>query len=387
MVNWRQVLPGFCATMMGIGFSRFSFTPLSALMVEKNHLTSQQITIIAAFMMAAYAIGAFAATGLAARVGTIKVIRGCLVAVAVLLIAEGAGATFTPVLVARFLMSVAGAMLMVLGPGLILSSLPSEQRGFAAGFVFTGIGVGILAAGSLVAILAGEPVLRVATALFAVALVVAMTGWGAWPADKAQRHRNDKAPACSYAFVGLLAAYTLDAFAFIPHTVYLSDFVSSELGQGARAGGSYWALFGVGGIVGAASSAWLRQKLDGQFSLELVMAVKALFIIVVGFVTDRYVIALSAFMVGALVPGIVMLVSTRTADIVGSHNMTKAWGVMTGAFAIGQFAGATGMSLAYFNFGKYQPLFTIGGIAEALGLVALVISIRMLTPQPKGKPE
>ena len=386
--RWKQLLPGFATTMTGIGFSRFSFTPVSALMVEKQLLTSQDITVIAAFMMAAYAIGAFSASAVARKAGAVSTVRWCFVVIALALLNEGFFATFLPVLIGRFVMSVAGAMLMVLGPGMILSSLPPEQRSFAAGFIFTGIGFGVLIAGALVALVAASPILATAATLFGVALIVTACGWKNWPTQQpGASHKgtvHEGTVMLSSGFVGLLLAYGLDAIAFIPHTVYLSDFTASELGFGARTGGVIWAVFGIGGITGAAGAAWLRHRLGGQLSLELVVGTKALFIILIGFAASLPVVAVSAFVVGALVPGIVMLVSTRTADLVGPQNITTAWGVMTGAFAIGQFAGATGMSAGYLNLGKYQPLFTIAGVIEAIGLVVLIVSIRFLTPQVKG---
>ncbi len=387
-VRWGRLLPGFAATMMGIGFSRFSFTPLSALMVEKHLLTSQDITIIAAFMMAAYAIGAFTSTTLSSRFGAVPVVRACFVIISLGLLAEGVFAAFLPVLAGRFVMSVAGAVLMVLGPGMILSTLSPQQRGFAAGFVFTGIGFGVLIAGTLVAMIANSPVVIVGLVMFTVAAGVSGIGWNQWPENavenEVERAEYKTEKMFSAGFLGLLLAYAFDAVAFIPHTVYLSDFIASELGHGAGAGGAYWAVFGIGGILGAASSAWLRKQLGGQLSLELVIATKALFIGVLGFATSLPIVAISAFVVGALVPGVVMLVSTRTAELVGPQNIVHAWGIMTGAFAIGQFVGATGMSVAYLSLTRYQPLFAIGGLLEALALVVLIISIRFLPSQSKG---
>jgi len=381
--RWKTLLPGFAATMMGIGFSRFSFTPLSALMVEKQLLASGGITIIAAFMMAAYAIGAFAAAPLSARYGAVRVVRTSFIVISASLLVEGIGAAFLPVLAGRLMMSVAGAVLMVLGPGMILARLAPEQRGFAAGFVFTGIGFGVVVAGALVAMIASSPFVVVSLLLFAVALAVSAIGWKPWPEQKTTVTLTSP-PVITYGFLGLLIAYGLDAVAFIPHTVYLSDFVASELDYGAKTGGVFWSIFGIGGIVGAASSAWVRKQLGGQLSLEVIFAVKALFIALLGFTTDLIPIALSAFIVGALTPGVVMLVSTRTADLVGADNITYAWGIMTGAFAVGQFVGATGMSVAYLNLTEYQPLFAIGGFLEAVGLVILVFSIRFFSSPKKG---
>jgi len=387
-VGWQKLLPGFAATLMGIALARFSFTPVSALMVEKQLLTSQDITTIAAFMMAAYAIGAFSANVLAKKFGAVSVVRWCFVIITIGLLSEGIFATFFPVFAGRFVMSLAGAMLMVLGPGMILSSLPPQRQSFAAGFIFTGVGFGILMAGALVAVVAASPILTTATALFTFALAVTALGWRQWPEQHPVTEGTDGQGGVvfTFGFIGLLVAYALDAVAYIPHTVYLSDFTASELGFGAKTGGIMWAIFGIGGIIGAASAAWLRQKLGGQLSLELAIGTKALFIGLLGFVTALPVVAVSAFVVGALVPGFVMLVATRTVDLVGPQNLTAAWGIMTGVFAIGQFVGATGMSIGYLSLTKYQPLFAVGGMFEALGLLALIVSIRFLTPQTKGTP-
>ncbi|VAV86424.1 hypothetical protein MNBD_ALPHA08-2121 [hydrothermal vent metagenome] len=387
-VGWQKLLPGFAATLMGIGLARFSFTPVSALMVEKQLLTSQDITTIAAFMMAAYAFGAFSANALAKKFGAVSVVRWCFVIITIGLLSEGIFATFSPVFVGRFVMSLAGAMLMVLGPGMILSSLPPQRQGFAAGFIFTGVGFGILMAGALVAVVAASPILTTATALFIFALAVTVLGWRQWPEQQPVTEGTDGQGGVvfTFGFIGLLVAYALDAVAYIPHTVYLSDFTASELGFGAKTGGIMWAIFGIGGIIGAASAAWLRQKFGGQLSLELAIGTKALFIGLLGFATTLPVVAISAFVVGALVPGFVMLVATRTVDLVGPQNLTAAWGIMTGVFAIGQFVGATGMSIGYLSLTKYQPLFAVGGMFEALGLLALIVFIRFLTPQKKGTP-
>jgi len=379
----RKLIPGFVATFLGIGFSRFSFTPMSALMVEKQILSSHDITIITAFMMAGYAIGAFSANALSEKFGAVAVVRSSFVIVSLGLLVEGLFAGFLPVLTVRFIMPVCGALLMVLGPGMILSTIPPEQRGFAAGFIFTGIGAGVMLSGALVALIAASPIAVVGLALFCAAAAFSLIGWKGWPDHPVKEVAGSKL-ILNYGFLGLLAAYSLDAIAYIPHTVFLSDFVSSELGHGAQAGGFYWVVFGIGGIIGAAGAVTLRRIFGPQLSLEIALATKAIFIGLLGYATSVLTIGFSALIVGALVPGFVMLIATRTSDLVGAANFTKAWGLMTGVFAIGQFVGATGMSFAYLSLGKYQPLFAIGGLFEALGLLIVIISIRVLTPQVKG---
>ena len=380
MTPVKNLLPGFAATAMGVGIARFSFTPVSALMAEQAHLTSQQITIIAAFMMAAYAIGAFAAARLARLPGGRHAIHIAFVAVTAGLLAEALTGSFWPVLAARFVMSIAGAVLMVLGPGAILSATAPPERGHAAGWIFSGVGVGVVGAGLIVAATASLPVAGAGLALFICALCLTAAGWRGWPGTEIPAAR----PAPGHwriGFWGLVLAYTLDATAYIPHTVYLSDYVASELKMGAASGGMYWALFGAGGIAGAAGAAWLRRILGSQLSLEAVFAAKAAFIAVAGLSGNRVLLALSALVVGALVPGIVMLVSTRTAELAGPGQITRAWGIMTGAFAIGQFAGAAGMSAVYSQILTYRPLFSFAGLTEAAALAVIVISLRIIKPQ------
>ena len=377
MRNLKDLIPGIAATMMGIGFARFSFTPLAALYVDQKIISSQNITVIATFMMAAYFLGAVFANGLAQWFGAKRVIRTCFLIVVFGLAFEGMLAGYYPSLVIRFLMNFAGACLMVLGPAIILSRYDAKKRGMASGIVFTGIGVGIVIAGSIVSVAAVFNAIVASSLLFVVGLLVVKIGWRGW--DQRSLPAMDETTSSSIytvPFIGLLVAYCLDAIAFIPHTVYLSDFVSTELGQGVENGGYFWAIFGLGGVVGALSATAIRKVLGSQISLELILAIKAVAILVVYFSTDLTMIAVSAFIVGALVPGLVMLISTRTLELVGPTKMTQAWGVLTAAFAIGQLAGAAGMAAIYTSIKTYQPLFGLASLAELLGLFALILLTR-----------
>jgi predicted MFS family arabinose efflux permease len=382
----KSLMPAFAATMMGIGLARFSFTPIAAMMVEQQYLTSNDITVVAAFMMAAYILGAFSAHRMAAEVGLEKILRWCFLLVPAGLLIEGFSTGFWPDVVTRVLMNYSGAVLMVLGPGAILSGLNFRSRAFAGGVVFTGVGFGVLVAGSVVAFSAAFPIVISSVMLFVIAAGVAIVGWNGWPRVLSQNLPVDRdqpvggSRIFSISFIALLLAYGADAIAFVPHTVYLSDFVSSELSYGVEIGGAFWAIFGIGAVIGAMSVAALTRWFGIHGSIELVLLVKGLAIISVGFNSSPLVVGLSAFIVGALTPGIVMLVALRVAGLVSPDDYTKAWGIMTGCFAIGQFIGATGMSAAFHDIEKYRPLFMFGGVVELIGLAILIVGFRVLTP-------
>src|SRR3546814_12551227 len=63
---------------------------------------------------------------------------------------------------------------------------------------------------------------------------------------------SDLAPARAFTLpvALLLVAYTLDAAGFVPHTVFLADYVARGLDSGVAAGGFFWVLFGLGAISG-----------------------------------------------------------------------------------------------------------------------------------------
>ena len=131
------------AAAMGIG--RFAFTPLMPLMQAHSDLTLAQGGWLAAANYAGYLAGALLCVlanpnpGAAARAG--------LAGVALFTLAMGLTADFQWWLVWRFVAGVASALVLVGISAWALQRLARAERAHWAGWVFAGVGVGIVFAG------------------------------------------------------------------------------------------------------------------------------------------------------------------------------------------------------------------------------------------------
>jgi predicted MFS family arabinose efflux permease len=86
---------------------------------------------------------------------------------------------------------------------------------------------------------------------------------------------------------------------------------------------------------------------------------------------DPLWLAVSSLVVGAAVPGVVPLVLGRVHELVpgDAERQRAAWSVTTMAFALGQAAGAYGLSFLFASGRGYTTLFAVGAAALTLGLV------------------
>ncbi|MFO1269410.1 MAG: YbfB/YjiJ family MFS transporter, partial [Rubrivivax sp.] len=187
------------ASAMGIG--RFAFTPLMPLMQQHDGLTLAQGAWLAAANYLGYLAGAVACwfRPPAAR----RAIAGGLLAVAATTAAMALGHAEWQRLALRFAAGAASAFVLVAVAGWALEALAALGRADLAGWVFAGVGCGVIAAG-LVGLVAGQAAVApdiAWLALGAAALAVALAGWRAWgrPAHEGKSDRWDHANSASAA--------------------------------------------------------------------------------------------------------------------------------------------------------------------------------------------
>ena len=151
--------------------------------------------------------------------------------------------------------------------------------------------------------------------------------------------------------------------------VFLVVYVALGLGRGIEVGASYWVLFGFGAVLGPMLAGQLADRIGFARALRLAFLVQivgvALAIIPVG----PLGLAVSAVVMGAAVPGVVPLVLGRVHELVPAEQRGPAWSFATTAFALGQAAGAYGLSFLYAQTGDYGLLFMLGAGAIFLALL------------------
>src|SRR5262249_23589372 len=134
--------PGICATVTGVGFSRFSYTAIIPFLVGTGEVTAPQADYLGAANLAGYFAGALIAHRLALRTGSTLAIRGGFVLTVLGLGLSAIPGGFWWLMPWRFLIGVTGGVLMVLAPSFLLIQVPQAVRGRAGGVVYAGVGLG-----------------------------------------------------------------------------------------------------------------------------------------------------------------------------------------------------------------------------------------------------
>jgi predicted MFS family arabinose efflux permease len=285
----------------------------------------------------------------------------------------------------RFAAGLAGGMLMALAAPTVLPEVPAARRGLAGGVIFTGVGLGIAASGTLVPLLLRSGLVATWCGLGVLALLLTVFAWGGWPqaqpsaAAGVPARQRPPAPS-SVSLRALYVEYALNAAGLVPHMVFLVDFVARGLGRGLDAGAGCWVLFGLGAVIGPVLAGQMADRVGFGLALRAAFLVQATAVVLLALTTAPVALMLSSVLVGALVPGVVPLVLGRTHELIPEHasgHRAQAWGFATTAFALGQAGGAYGFSFLYAETGSYALLFQLGGAALAL---ALVIDLALARP-------
>jgi predicted MFS family arabinose efflux permease len=280
--------------------------------------------------------------------------------------------SFTWFFLWRFAAGVAGGALMVLAAPSVLPHVPPARRGLAGGVIFTGVGLGIAASGTVVPLLLRVGLVETWCGLGALALILTALAWRSWPAgEPPTTAAPGRARPGGLALRALYAEYALNATGLVPHMIFLVDFVARGLGQGIETGARYWVLFGLGAAAGPVLAGALADRIGFGLALRVALTAQAAAVALPAVTGAGPALALSSLMVGAAVPGIVPLVLGRVHELVpgDEEGRSAAWSVTTMAFALGQAAGAYGFSFIFAAGGTYAPLFALAAGALALALV------------------
>lgn len=379
-----QFLTGFLATLSGVGLARFAYTALMPQMVLAGWFTGEQVAYLGAANLLGYLVGALAAAPLAERLGAVRTLVLCWLAVAL----SFAGCSFAqpvPMFFAwRLVSGIAGAMLMVLGPSVAMAATPLERRAALGPLMFCGIGVGALVSATLVPSLAQQSLTAVWLGLGLVCVAALWWGWHSARALPApvpmvvtpQASTSTAVPAARWSLPVALVfvAYVTDGFGFVPHTVFWVDYLARELHHGPAYGATQWAFFGLGAVAGPLCAALCATRWGWWRTTTGAYALKATAIglpLVWGSFAGH---ALSGFVVGALSPGMAAITSGYLMQLVGAARHKRMWGYATAAFALLQATAGYVMATLYASTGSYRNLFVMGCTALLLGTVCVFFS-------------
>jgi MFS family permease len=369
MPSWlRAALPGTAAMLVGIGLCRFGYTPLIPFLIGEGLAGEAEAATLGAANVAGYLAGALLGAAIGRRFGPTRAIHAMLAASVAALALSAVPLGFWWLLPWRFLVGVTGAVLMVLGPSLIIARTAGAARGRTGGAIYTGVGVGAALSGIIVAPLASHAVAFAWLGLAALALAATLVGWQGWNGAaalprvrRAEKRRPGRAVALLY------VAYACDGAGFVPHTIFWVDFVARELGMGAAFGALNWVVFSLGAVTGPMAVGLLGDRIGIRRAVVATYAVKATAVALPLATAAPAALLLSILLVGALSPGISSLISARLAEIVAPAEHAARWGRATLVFSIAQAGSAAALSAAFAALGSYRPLFLAGALLLGIG--------------------
>jgi MFS family permease len=376
-------LSGLAAALVANGIGRFAYVALMPVLIQQAWFNRTEAASLGSATLLGYLAGAPLTNWLSRCVRAPSLMRVALLTCSASYLAcawQGGG--FAWFYVWRLLAGLGGALAMVLAPYLVLSRTPSAQRGRVSGVVFSGIGVGVMASGTVVPILVEVGLVWTWLVLGGMCLLLTGATWTRWPEasptagprcaplGSAQPLRSEHVLPVAL----LLAAYALNAVGYLPHTLFWVDYITRELHWSLAAGGLFWAVFGIAAAGGPFVTGALADRFGFSRALLGCFLLKALGVALPLANSTGASLFCSSVLVGMFTPGIAALVSGYTMALVGVGQHKRLWGWMTFSFAAAQGTTALWMVFVMRSQESYQVLFAVSAwalVASALFIACL----------------
>ncbi len=380
--GWRITAAGLCASLVGIGIGRFAYTPLIPALIGAHWFSSSGVFYLGAANLAGYLAGVLIAQPAARRIKPTSLLRAAMLLATIACFACAVPISLSWYFAWRFAAGLSGGVIMVLAASIVLPHATASRRGIVGGVIFSGVGLGIAASGTLVPLLLRAGLPQTWCGLGVLSAFLTVVSWASWPrhaaaATERKVIQTRRRPPHIHA---LLLEYGLNAAALVPHMIFLVDFVARGLGRGLGAGSRYWVIYGLGAVVGPLLTGHLADRAGFAVALRLAYLVQAAAIAIPLVTTGSAGLLVSSLVVGAFTPGVVPLVLGRIHELIphDAGAQRAAWSRVTASFAVFQAAAAYGFSYLFSRAGGggYLDMFAIGACAAALALlIDLVVAV------------
>ena len=366
---------GILGLLLAMGVGRFAFTLLLPLMQSEAGFSPRVAGWLASANYFGYFAGSLTATLWPAGRGTRGALLGAFVVSTVTTMAMGLTQSIPQWMLLRFLSGAASAWVFVFVSTLVLTHLRDAGNAGAAGWMYSGVGIGIAATSLLVLAL---PIRDSATlwilfgALSAIVLALSASALPAKPSAGASGSPAQPAvPAPVHSGRGLLLlAYTLEGIGYIVSATFIVAVIHSARGN-YESGAWTWVVVGLAGI--PACALWTRPADYRTLLSRLALGywIQASGIVAVALAPASVIAALiSAATLGATLTGIVMLTMVLAPRLDPEHPR-RTVGQLTIGFSIGQMLGPVLAGYTADFTGSYAP--------ALLGSAALLVVSALAT--------
>lgn len=369
-------LSGLAATFVGNGIGRFAYIALIPVLSQQAWFSRGEAMYLGAATLFGYLLGAPLVDELGRRIAVKTLLRlSFLVCSLSYFVCGWRNGGFLWFVCWRILAGFCGAILMVTAPHFVLRS-KTQLTGQTGGVVFSGIGFGIVVSGTLIPILLNWGLTTVWLSLGIICFALTALTWNSWEPRSVVESQVSKKQAQGLRAPGhlttlLLVAYALNAIGYLPHTLFWVDFTVTELHYSFATAGIFWAVFGVGAVLGPFLTGALADRYDFPKTLFAAFLLKAIGAALPLVDTSPVTLSISSFLVGLFTPGIAGAVSSFAMKMVGETQHKQYWGRLTFSFAATQAAIGFLMAFAWTAHGSYYLLFVISTTALFVSAICI----------------
>jgi MFS family permease len=387
------VITGILVAMAALGLGRFSLGMILPSMGKGLGLTYSEMGFVSTGNFIGYLLAVVACGRLYSRFGAKKLMCTGLSACALSMAAVSQAAGYWHVLFAYIVTGFGSGLANVTIMALVSTWFRKSHRGRAAGFIVSGLGLGLVFTGWLIPeinSLYGADGWRynwllLSVAVLVVALVAALfiknnpADAGLLPLGEDPTASGGAAsqpilfePRRAVAILGLI--YFFFGFSYAIYTTFLVTTLVKEVGLAEASAGRFWIWVGIFSIFSGPLFGSLSDRIGRKSGLAIVYSLQMVAYLLIGFQSTMYMVALSAFLFGITAWAIPSIMAAAVGDYMGPEKAALAFGTVTLVFGVGQVIGpATAGVLADIS-GGFSAGFLL---AAAMALIA-VFSTRLL---------
>ncbi len=385
----RVLVGGVIGLAIAMGVARFAFTPILPAMQAATGLGADGAGLLASLNYLGYFVGALG-MGLvphgAARTAVFRLslLLSVATTAAMGLDLGDAGQAMPVWLVLRFLSGVSSAGIFILGIAMVLDTLARQGGERFAGWLYTGVGLGIASSGLFVALFGGR--LGWAGDWLALGAICAVLGLlpGLWvrdPAPQTQAAAAGTAGNTAAARAGglsaplllLTLAYFLEGGGYIVSATFLVSILKTDPGT-AAVGEAAWMVAGLGAIGAGVFWAAVARRTGSWWALILAHLTQAVTILL-PMTGSPTVAVISALLFGGTFVGIVSQAFALGRQLSAGAS-AKVVGALTAAYGLGQIIGPLPAGLVVTHTGSFNA--ALLGAAAAVLLGALLLAAGMV---------
>ncbi len=380
---WRAALACMVTLAVAMGLGRFAFTPMLPIMLSEGKLELAGGGLLASLNYLGYFFGAVSCAAIGIKASSM--VRGGLLATAVLLVGMGLLHSFIGWGVLRAAAGVVSAWVFVFASGWGLRRLAETNAPTLAGVIYTGPGIGIAMTGLLGGALGrwGSEAGWIGLGLLAVVLIAAIwrvfddgeragaVAGGAAASPAAATGGASGSASARVDAIWLVALYGLAGFGYIITATFLPVIARQAL-PGSPWPDFFWPLFGAAIIPGALIGARAPVHWDNRLLLAAAYALQAL-----GVVFSVVWPTIAGFAIGSLLLGMpftaITLFAMREARRLRGNAAAGLIGYATASYGVGQIVGPLFAAPLAQRTGSFQLPLLVAAAALALGAVLFAV--------------